>query len=421
MNADGQPPAERAPVHSPPLGSTYWRLWASSALSNLADGVFKIGLPLMAIRFTREPGLIAGLSLALTLPWLLFALPAGAWADRLDRRRAMLGANVARAALLVVLAALAGFELTSIWIFYLFAFGVGTAETVYDTSAQSILPQIVPREQLSRANGRLYAAELTANQFLGPPLGGFLVAAGVMVGLIAPGAIWLSALVVLWMVRGSFRVDRDQPTTLRADIAEGLRFLWGHTLLRTLAIMVGGFNLASNAAFAVFVIYAVGSESAMGLTEPAYGALLTTIAAGSLVGSFLAERLERRFGRARSLWLTVAGSSLLIGAPALSASPFVLGVAFFVGGFTIMVWNIITVSLRQRIAPDRLLGRVISGYRMVAWGTMPIGAAVGGILGQFLGLRAVFALMALLTLSLLVPMAGITDARIDAAERTAEE
>jgi MFS family permease len=375
----------------------------------------------MAIRFTREPGLIAGLSLALTLPWLLFALPAGAWADRLDRRRAMLGANVARAALLVVLAALAGFELTSIWIFYLFAFGVGTAETVYDTSAQSILPQIVPREQLSRANGRLYAAELTANQFLGPPLGGFLVAAGVMVGLIAPGAIWLSALVVLWMVRGSFRVDRDQPTTLRADIAEGLRFLWGHTLLRTLAIMVGGFNLASNAAFAVFVIYAVGSESAMGLTEPAYGALLTTIAAGSLVGSFLAERLERRFGRARSLWLTVAGSSLLIGAPALSASPFVLGVAFFVGGFTIMVWNIITVSLRQRIAPDRLLGRVISGYRMVAWGTMPIGAAVGGILGQFLGLRAVFALMALLTLSLLVPMAGITDARIDAAERTAEE
>ena len=421
MNADGQPPADRASVHSPPLGSTYWRLWASSALSNLADGVFKIGLPLVAIRFTREPGLIAGLSLALTLPWLLFALPAGAWADRLDRRRAMLGANVARAALLVVLAALAGFELTSIWIFYLFAFGVGTAETVYDTSAQSILPQIVPREQLSRANGRLYAAELTANQFLGPPLGGFLVAAGVMVGLIAPGAIWLSALVVLWMVRGSFRVDRDQPTTLRADIAEGLRFLWGHTLLRTLAIMVGGFNLASNAAFAVFVIYAVGSESAMGLTEPAYGALLTTIAAGSLVGSFLAERLERRFGRARSLWLTVAGSSLLIGAPALSASPFVLGVAFFVGGFTIMVWNIITVSLRQRIAPDRLLGRVISGYRMVAWGTMPIGAAVGGILGQFLGLRAVFALMALLTLSLLVPMAGITDARIDAAERTAEE
>jgi MFS family permease len=333
----------------------------------------------------------------------------------------MLGANVARAALLVVLAAVAAFDLTSIWIFYLFAFGVGTAETVYDTSAQSILPQIVPREQLSRANGRLYAAELTANQFLGPPLGGFLVAAGVMVGLIAPGAIWLSALVVLWMVRGSFRVDRDQPTTLRADIAEGLRFLWGHTLLRTLAIMVGGFNLASNAAFAVFVIYAVGSESAMGLTEPAYGALLTTIAAGSLVGSFLAERLERRFGRARSLWLTVAGSSLLIGAPALSASPFVLGVAFFVGGFTIMVWNIITVSLRQRIAPDRLLGRVISGYRMVAWGTMPIGAAVGGILGQFLGLRAVFALMALLTLSLLVPMAGITDARIDAAERTAEE
>lgn len=420
MSTDPQLPDTPATAPAPPpLGPAYRRLWVSSGLSNLADGVFKVGLPLVAIRFTREPGLIAGLSLALTLPWLLFALQAGALADRLDRRRLMLGANAVRATLLVGLAALAALDFASIWLFYLFAFGVGTAETLYDTSAQSILPQMVARDQLSRANGRLYAAELTANQFLGPPLGGFLVAAGVTVGLVAPGMTWLVALAVLWLVRGSFRVARDTPTTMRADIAEGLRFLWGHSLLRTLAVMVGGFNLASNAAFAVFVIYAVGADSAMGLSEPAYGALLTTVAAGSLVGSFFAERLERRLGRAGSLWLAVAGGSILIGAPALSANPFVLGVAFFVGGVTIMVWNIITVSLRQRIVPDRLLGRVNSGYRMVAWGTMPIGAAVGGVLGQVFGLRSVFALMALLTLALLVPMLRITDARIDAAEQAA--
>lgn len=401
----------------PPLGRSYWQLWGSSALSNLADGVFKVGLPLVAIRFTREPGLIAGLTFAITLPWLLFSLQAGAMADRLDRRRAMMGANLARAALLVGLAVLTGLDLISIWMFYVFAFGIGIAETVYDTSSQSIIPQIVSKDQLSRANGRLYAAELTANQFLGPPLGGFLIAAGVVVGLATPAALWLVAVGALWLVNGSYRVTRGGPSTIRADIAEGLRYLWGHGLLRTLGIVVGVFNLSSNAVFPLFVIFAVGPGSQMGLSEPAYGALLTTIAVGSLVGSFAAEAIERRLGRARSLLLTAVGSSILVGAPAVTADPVLLGVAFFVGGLTIMIWNVITVSLRQRIAPDHLLGRVNSGYRLLAWGTMPLGAALGGLLGQVVGVRPVFAVFALLTLSLLIPIGRITDARIEAAER----
>ena len=409
-----------APSSRPPLSRAFWQLWASSALSNLADGIFKVGLPLVAIRFTREPGLIAGLSLAITLPWLLFSLQAGAMADRLDRRKAMLGANIVRSALLVGLAVLAGLDLVAVWVFYLFAFGVGIAETVYDTSSQSILPQMVPKDQLSRANGRLYAVELTANQFVGPPLGGFLIAAGVVVGLATPAALWVVAVVVLWTVGGSFRVARVGPSTMRSDIAEGLRYLWGHDLLRTLGIVVGSFNLASNAVFPLFVIFAVGPGSEMGLSEPGYGLLLTTIAAGSLVGSFLAEGIERRLGRSRSLLLAAVGSSLLIGAPALSSDPIILGAAFFIGGLTIMVWNVITVSLRQRIAPDHLLGRVNSGYRLLAWGTMPVGAALGGLLGQTVGIRPVFALFAVLTLALLIPIGRITDARIEAAEREAE-
>jgi MFS family permease len=413
--ADSAPNQPRSP-----LGRGYWQLWGSSALSNLADGVFKVGLPLVAIRFTREPGLIAGLTVAITLPWLLFSLQAGAMADRLDRRKAMLVANLVRASMLVVLAVLTGLDLVSIWIFYLFAFGIGIAETVYDTSSQSIIPQLVSKDQLSRANGRLYAAELTANQFVGPPLGGFLIAAAVVVGLVAPAVLWIVAVGVLWLVRGSFRVARDRPTTMRADIADGLRYLWGHRLLRTLAVVVGVFNLASNAVFPMFVIFAVGPESEMGLSELAYGALLTTVAAGSLVGSFLAEAIERRLGRARALLLTAVGSTVLVGAPALTAHPVALGVAFFVGGLSMMIWNVITVSLRQRIAPDRLLGRVNSGYRLLAWGTMPLGAALGGLLGQIIGVRPVFAIFALLTLSLLIPIARITDARIEAAEEEAE-
>lgn len=404
----------------PPLGIAYWWLWTSSGLSNLADGIFKVALPLVAIRVTDSPALIAGLTFALTLPWLLFALPAGALADRLDRRRAMLVANAVRAGLLAALVLTVLVDRGSIWTLYVVALCIGVAETIYDTSAQSILPQVVARGQLSRANGRLYAAELTANQFIGPPLGGFLVVAGAAAAFATPAGLWAVAVAVLLLVRGRFRIERHQRTTMRADVAEGLRFLWRHRLLRTLAVMVGVFNFASNAAWAILVLYAVGAGSAMGLSGPGYGLLLTTVAAGSLVGSLVAERVEQRLGRARSLVLTVLGSTLLVGAPAVTANPFAIGAAFFVGGTTMVVWNVITVSLRQRVTPDRLLGRVNSGYRLVAWGTMPLGALVGGLLAEFLGLRAVFGIMALLTLALVAGMRMVTDEGMDAAERDAD-
>lgn len=402
------------------LGPAYWRLWTSSGLSNLADGMAKVALPLVAVQVTRSPTLIAGLTFALTLPWLLCALPAGALADRLDRRRAMLGANAVRAALLGVLALTALSGVGSIWVLYAVALCIGAAETLYDTSAQSIVPQLVPREQYSRANGRLHAAELTAHQFIGPPLAGLLVAAGAALALTAPVALWVLAMAALLLVRGRFRAARGTRTTLRADIAEGVRFLWRHRLLRVLAVMVGVFNFASNAVMAVLVLYAVGPSSAMGLSEQAFGVLLTTAAAGSLCGSFAAARIERALGRARSLALTVAGSTLFVGVPAVTADPFLIGAAFFAGGFGVVVWNVITVSLRQRVTPGRLLGRVNSGYRLVGWGTMPLGAAAGGLLGQVFGLRAVFAVMALLTLALAVVLTQVTDARMAAAERAAE-
>jgi len=398
------------------LGRSFWRLWTSSGLSNLADGILKIALPLVAIRYTQSPTAIAGLAFALSLPWLLFALPAGALADRLDRRGAMLGANLVRSTLLGTLALAVALNTGSLGLLYLAAFCIGAAETIYDTSAQSILPKIVGREQLSRANGRLYAAELTANQFIGPPLGGLLVAAGAVAALITPAALWIAAAGALLLVRGRFRIGRDARTTLRADISEGLRFLWRVHVLRILALLTGVFNFAINATFAVFVLYAAGPSSAMGLTDPAYGLLLTTAAAGSLVGSFLAAGVERRLGRTRSLLLTVLGSSLIVGTPALTSNPILVGAAFFVGGATIVMWNVVTVSLRQRITPDRLLGRVNSAYRLLAWGTMPLGAAAGGVLAQLLGLRAVFAIMAVVTLLMLVVLRRLNDRAIDDAE-----
>jgi MFS family permease len=370
---------------------------------------------------TDSPGLIAGVTLAVTLPWLLFALPAGALADRVDRRIAMVTANVVRVTGVALLAVtvLLGLESSpaAIWALYAVALLLGTAETVYDTCAQSILPQVVARDQLPRANGRLLAAELTANEFVGPPLGGLLVAVGVAVAFATPAALWAAAVGALLLLRGGFSVSRREPTTLRADVVEGLRYLWRHRLLRTLAAMTGLFNFATNATFAVFVLYAVGPDSAMGLTEVSYGLLFATIAAGSLIGALLADRIIRRLGRSRSLFLGILGGVGTVGIAAVTTIPLVIATAFLIGGLTNALWNVVAVSLRQRITPDRILGRINSSYRLVAWGTRPLGAAAGGLLGELLGLRAVFAIAAGLILVTLTGMTQITDTAISTAEQ----
>jgi MFS family permease len=382
---------DRAPEGEEPgrLGLPFWRLWSASSLSNLADGLVKIALPLVAVTLTDSPALVAGVTLAVTLPWLLFALPAGALADRVDRRLAMVTANVVRAAAVAVLAVTLVLGLESspaaIWALYAVALLLGTAETVYDTCAQSILPQVVSRDLLPRANGRLIAAELTANEFVGPPLGGLLVAAGVAAAFATPAALWAAAVGALLLLRGNFAVPRtEERATVRADVAEGLRYLWRHRLLRTLAAMTGLSNLATNATFAVFVLYAVGPDSAMGLTEVGYGLLFATIAAGSLIGALLADPVIRRLGRSRSLFLGILGGVGTVGVAAVTTIPLVIAAAFLLGGLTNSLWNVVAVSLRQRITPDRILGRINSSYRLVAWGTRPLGAAAGGLLGELL-------------------------------------
>ncbi|VVJ18739.1 Uncharacterised protein [Amycolatopsis camponoti] len=395
------------------MNPVFWRLWSAAGLSSLADGVLKVALPLVAVGYTREPALIAGLAFAFSLPWLLFALPAGALVDRLDRRRAMLAANFVRGGLLGGVALLIVFGGGSIWALYVAALGVGCAETIYDTAAQSIVPQVVGRAQLARANGRMFAAEQTANEFAGPPLAGVLAAAGVVAALVTPVALWAVAVAVLLLVRGEYRVPREKPTTLRADIAEGLRFLLRHRVLRTFSVMTGTFNFATGATFAVLVLYAVGPGSAMGLSEPAFGLLMATSAAGGLVGSLIAEAVERRLGRVRALWVSWPIGGIVVGALAVTANPYVAGAAFFLGGVGILVSNVVMVSLRQQLTPDCLLGRLNSSHRLVAWGTKSLGALAGGVIAQAFGLRAVFVVMAVLAFAVVAGLRVVTEEALD--------
>lgn len=399
------------------MSGTFWRLWTAAGLSSLADGVLKVALPLVAVGYTRSPALIAGLAFAFTLPWLLFALPAGALVDRLDRRRAMLGANVVRGGLLAAVTLLTAFGAGSIWALYVVAAATGTAETIYDTAAQSIVPQVVGRAELARANGRVFAAEQTANEFAGPPLAGVLAAAGAVAAFITPVALWAVAVAALLLVRGTYRVPRERRTTLRSDIAEGLHFLARHKVLRTFSVMVGTFNFATGAVFAVLVLHAVGPDSAMGLSEPAFGLLMATIAAGGLAGSLLAERVERLLGRVRALWVSWLAGGLPVGALAVTTDPYAVGVAFFAGGAGILVSNVVMVSLRQRLTPDRLLGRLNSSHRLVAWGTKSLGALAGGAIAQAFGLPVVFAVMAVPAFAVVLGLFVVTEPALAAAER----
>lgn len=247
------------------------------------------------------------------------------------------------------------------------------------------------------------------------------MATGVALAFGTPVLLWVAAIGMLLLLRGRFRADRPERTTIRADIAEGLRFLGRSTLLRTLAIMVGVFNFASSAVYTVFVLYAVGPQSAMKLTDPAYGLLLTASAIGSVLGTFLAEPAERLLGRARALTLTVIGSLFTVATPFFTANPFLIAGGMLIGGITVSVWNVITVSLRQRVTPTRLLGRLNSAYRLLAWGTMPLGALAGGLIGQLFGVRWVFLVMGILVVLQLIPMIWITDRRMDEAESAVED
>lgn len=394
----------------------FLRLLTSSGLSNLADGVLKTALPLVALRYTTSPALIAGLALASTLPWLVVALPAGAYADRWDRRRTMLISNTVRAGVLggVAVLALTGFG--SIWWLFAAALLVGTAEVFYDTTAQSILPMIVPRDDLQKANGRLMAVELTMNSFVGPPLGGVVAAAGVALAFGAPAGLWVLAVAVLLALRGVFRVERTVKTSLRTDVAEGLRFLWQRPVLRTLAAMVGASNLAWTAAFSLFVLWAVGPESTLKLSEPGFGVLLTTLAVGSVLGSMVASWVADHVGRTAVLAASMVMNAVAVATPLLTTNVWAIGAIFALVGFGIAMWNVVTVSLRQRLTPDRLLGRLNSAYRLLAWGTMPLGAALGGALGEAFGIRTVFVVSTAVCLALLAGIPMLTPRRLAAAE-----
>jgi MFS family permease len=389
------------------LGAEYRKLWAASAISNLGDGVTLVAGPLLAATLTRDPVLVAGVAFSQRVPWLLFPLISGALVDRLDRRRVMGYVDAARTALIGALGITLLLGWVSLPLMYAIFFLMGTLETLFDNASQAIIPAVVSRDRLERANSRLYAAEIISNQLAGPPLGGFLFSVAVAVPFFLDAGTFAAAAVLILALRGKFRPERPKgapPTTLVAEIGEGLTWLWNHRLIRTLAIMLGVFNMTFAATDAIFVLFA---QDVLGLGSFGYGVLVTSWAVGGLIGSLMADRIVAWLGSGRALQASVLVSALVLAVVALSENAFVVWAAFLLVGVTVVVWNVITVSFRQAVVPEDIFGRVNSVYRLLGWGGLSVGALLGGFLAWGFGLTvpfwfaaAVLAIMLFLTLPL---------------------
>jgi MFS family permease len=372
------------------LGPAFWRLFAASASSNLADGVQRVALPLLAATLTRDPVLVAALTSLAFLPWLLFALPAGAVVDRVDRTRAMAAANTARAAALAALAAAVLTGTVSLAVLYVVAFAVGVAETVYDGAARAVLPQVVRRDQLDRGNGLLTVGETASESFLGAPVGSALFALAIAAPLLTTsGAFLLGAVLVLGVAGGSRpeRAGAGPTTTIRRDVAEGVAWLWRHRFLRGLTLVSATTSLLQSMTTGVLVLFALET---LRVGAAGFGLLLTASGAGAVVGGLTAAPLAARIGRSATLVLGAAAAAVMTGALGLTDHGVVAGVLLGLGAAGVMFWNVLTMSLRQALIPQELFGRVQGAYRTLVWGGIPLGALAGGLLAGATSVPAVF-------------------------------
>lgn len=369
------------------LGTSFWRLFASSGTSNLADGVALVALPLLASSLTRDPVQISAIEAFSFLPWLLFAIPGGALVDRLDRRLVMAAGNTARGLAFGALALLVALDHASIWLVYAAVLVFGLIEVLYDSAARAILPQVVGKQLLDRGNSRLTVVEVAGNQFVGAPLGAVLFAAVAWWPILGASAAYVVAALLILAVRGQFRLERAEPTTLRADIGEGLRWLRGHGFLRGLTLSAGWFGVMQAMVNGVMVLYALET---LGLSEAQFGLLAACAAAGSLCGGTVAPRLAETFGRGPTLVGATVVSPLCLVGMGLTTSPLVSAGFFALSAAAVTVWNVLSMSVRQAMIPTKLFGRVLGAYRMVIWGVIPVGALAGGVLAHATTLGTVF-------------------------------
>ncbi|MFF6992020.1 MFS transporter [Streptomyces sp. NPDC010273] len=373
------------------LGRTFHKLLAATAISTLGDGMYLAALPLLAVYLTDSPLVLGFVSAAGEIPWLVFGLPAGALVDRWDRRKVMWWVDAARCLVVGVLCALVlTSEVTALSI-VLTAFLLGCGQVFFDVAAQSVIPDVVSRDErmLTVANGRMSAAQTNGEDFVGPPLGSALFSIAHVLPFLGNAVSFAVSSVVVSRLKDGIplRKPGKPETTLRAEIGEGLRWMMRNRILRVLAVTACFGNMVFAAKAAMLVLLA---KEVFGLTDVGYGLLLTAAAVGAFGGSAIAPFLTGRLGPGRVRCFGAMAEGLSILALGLTRDPWVAGALMVVTGGLMAIQNIVAGTLRQCITPARLFGRVLSSGRLVAYSGAPVGALLGSVIANSLGVQALY-------------------------------
>ncbi|MFJ1751699.1 MFS transporter [Kitasatospora sp. NPDC088134] len=396
-------PSRPAPAARRPGNRPLRVLLGASVLANTGDGVLRMGLLLVVARLTRSADASSLVMAVTTLPWLLFGIPAGLLADRAGRKTLMLAADGARALLILAIGAAAALDALPLALLLALAFLVGVAETVFNTSSETVLPTVVPPAELTRANGQLATTVRVTGQFVAPALAGWLTALSAPVTFLVAGAGYLGSMLRLTALpKDVGRVPpAGRPLPGRAGARTGLLFLARDRGLRVITLAGALTTLANTSFLALFVVYATTGPPHLGAAG--YGLLLSSVGVGTAVGSLTAHRAERRFGTAPVLCATRLGWGLMFAAPAfLDGVP--LFAAMTAGSALGGMWGVLTTTIRQRLTPPEIRGAVGGAYRAVIMSAMPTGALLGALLQRLLGTPGTFLLFGAAMVVLAVPV-----------------
>ncbi|WP_105370848.1 MFS transporter [Neorhizobium huautlense] len=385
----------------------YRLLLTAGTLTNLGDGVIALALPWLATLMSRDPLAIAAVAAAGSMPWLLFALPSGVIIDRTDRRKLIARADMIRAGIVTAIMMLALSEPVAgaVWLLAGLAFLLGSAEVMRDNAAQTILPSIVAPADLEVANGQMWSAEQLIGQFIGPPLAGVLIGLGIAVPFGLDGAALVFAAGMVWLI--TLPPQLTNSARFWPALVEGINWMRKDRLLFRFAVTLGMVNFLFSMATTITILF---SQEILGLSAAEHGLLLSAAATGAVAGSLGAPLITKGIGAQAALYLSFLTWGMAYAAIGLSSTAWVVGAAMALFMAASMLWNVITVSWRQRRIPAELLGRVNSIYRFFGWGSMPLGAIAAGILvslieteaGREMALRGPFVLAAAGYLVLLV-------------------
>lgn len=386
---------EEGRVTAPGWRGGFGRLWTAAVVSRFGDALRTSALPLLAVRLSDEPLVIASVTACGYVPWLLFGLLGGAVADRVDQRRAMWAVDTVRGLLVAAFAVVVGLGHASIPLLLALAFALTTLQTLFDNASTALLPALVDRAALGGANARLMTGQQIAGGLLAAPLVPLLLTAGAFMPFAADASTFLAAaaLVASLRIRPPEREPHPAGSTLRTEIAAGLRALWGDRALRATCVATLLCNIGMGALIATLALHVTRWLDA---GNTGYAAAMTAFSAGSITGGFLAQRLARRTGRVRALLVAgcVQTSSLLLIGSVRHVTALATGMLLL--GAMNMVWNVNQVTLMQQRSPGAMVGRIASAFRTSSTSGAPLGALLGGVAARVYGLNGPALLAAVL-------------------------